>query len=156
MGKYKSSEAFEADCRRHFDFLVKEYGFTEYVPAKKSTFDEYRMMYYNDVLFVEIEGTGYGAGVCVGLGRRLRDLYELREYSVLFLLAALKADSPLLYEGGLPANADQPLQLRDQAKALRQWGGDLLRGDFTIWAAVRKVRWRGLKKRRPKSDSSRK
>lgn len=136
MGAYPSPDAFRSSCAEHFQFLVDDFGCELLAHAL-----DFVAVYNNATTIVRISAGGYGSQISVGLGRVERVRYELETYPLEKLLLIRCKTLSLVGPGGYPTNNDQEFQLPHYAKALRDHAQDILRGDFSVWPALRKKGW---------------
>ena len=119
-------ESFRSAAQAAFAFLAREFDFRE-VPLPSSGFhNPVAVWFESPVVRVVIDGTGWGIGARVALGRAAPGVFE--NYDLGDLLA--ERGAPPVALGG------QLEQLPRLADALRAIGADILRGDVAIFPAL--------------------
>jgi hypothetical protein len=128
-------EDFLRCARQEFHFLVVEFGFKEQrLPSHRDT-NQFQVSYRNATTLVEVEGINWGYGVNVLLGPRRKPI--LRPETTFPLWPIVKLRRPDLYDA--LDIGDQLTRLTAWATALRQCAEEVLRGDFSIRAEVKKI-----------------
>ena len=123
-------------CARHeFHFLVVEFGFKEQSLPRHRDKNQFQVRYRNSTTLVEVEGINWGYGVNVLLGPRRKLIF--RSEATFPLWPIVKLRRPDLYDA--LDIGDQLSQLTAWAAALRECAEDVLRGDFSIRAEVKKL-----------------
>jgi hypothetical protein len=128
-------EEFLGRARQAFHFLIVEFGFREQALPRHGDVNQFQVRYRNASTLVEIEGTNWGYGVNVLLGPRRQPIF--RPVDIFPLWPIVKLRRPDLYDA--LDIGDQLSQLTAWAAALRECAEDVLRGDFSIRAEVKKL-----------------
>ena len=123
-------------CARHeFHFLVVEFGFKEQSLPRHRDKNQFQVRYRNSTTLVEVEGINWGYGVNVLLGPKRKPIF--RPEGTFPLWPIVKLRRPDLYAAlGI---GDQLAQLTACATALRQCAEEVLRGDFSMRAEVKRL-----------------
>lgn len=153
--KPPSPDEFKKECREAFRYLF-DYGFVE-LPASDPTdpFDQFVIRFESATTRIMIRGSGYdGSWTDVFFDRKgaVPKKYNPENmYNLLNLLAIRKPDFPLrnyrdigclrilvysLFSRSFRLQTNQRLQIREYARALREVGTNILRGDFSVLPAV--------------------
>jgi hypothetical protein len=128
-------EDFHRCARREFHFLVVEFGFREQALPRHRHLNQFQVRYRNATTVVEVEGTNWGYGVNVLLGPRREPIFRPQDTFPLWPI--VKRRRPDLYDA--LAIGGQLDQLAAHAVALRECAKEVLRGNFSIGAEVRKL-----------------
>ena len=128
-------EDFLRSARQEFHFLVVELGFKEQRLPRHRDANQFQVRYRNATTLVEVEGINWGYGVNVLLGPRRKPIFRPKATFPLWPIVKLRR--PDLYDA--LDIGDQLAQLKAWATALRQCAEEVLRGDFSIRAEVKKI-----------------
>lgn len=125
---------FLSECRKHFNFLVDQYGFKERLIDQDDKNEKFQVQYVSKTVKVVVLGIHWGAGINVRIGRLVPDLHEVYgSYDLEDLIKIRAPELSLLDQRGFSNNTDQSFQLRHYSNALRLVGGDVLKGEFEIF-----------------------
>ena len=127
---------FTEAARRHFSFLISEFGFAEAELPNDKDINEFQVRYRSARVLVTVEGVNWGYGVQVVLSACAPGANKARSEIPLWPIVKLR--QPHLYNSLMVADG-QLAQLEAYATALRLCAGDILAGDFTISAAAEKL-----------------
>ena len=129
---YPSVKKFLTAARREFSFLVSDFGFVEEhlpIDPKKNPF---KVAYTTDTTRVTVEGINWGTNVQVML---LAVTPTSNVPARVPFWAVVEVRAP--HERDLPAG--QLLQLTHNARLLRLYASDILRGDFSVFPAACRI-----------------
>ena len=127
---------FTDAARRHFSFLISDFGFSEAELPNDKDINEFQVCYLSARVLVTIEGINWGYGIQILLSVCEPSANKVRPEIPLWPIVKLR--QPDLYKSLMVADG-QLAQLEVYATALRLCASDILGGDFTISAAAEKL-----------------
>ena len=145
----KLFDSFEKECRKCFKFLEEEFAFKP--PKRQRTHMSPSLTYQNDTTAVEVSLEPLDGGVFVLLSRLINGkipeypIFVTREMTLhsyyLDDLVNLKMpDTPVRETSEDPLDEREVKKLLAQGAAqLRELGGDILRGDFSVFDKLDKI-----------------
>jgi hypothetical protein len=136
MTKSPSLSEFRETVREAFGYLERELAFREVeAPAQHVADNPFLLWFANATTLVQVEGINYGFAAQVILGPA--DAADDWRAAVP-LWAIIKHRRPDLYDETF-GSAGQLGDIRLYADALRETAGDVLRGDFRVFADARAI-----------------
>jgi hypothetical protein len=144
---------FQEAARDAFGYLGREFAFRELEPPEKYLeVNPFIVWFANATTLVRVEGINWGFAAQVLLGRADA---EDGWHDTVPLWAVIKHRRPELYEE-VTRSAGQLGDIRLYARALRETAGDVLRGNFGVFAAARAiVEAQGVQQRLRQDEESR-